>query len=190
MKLALHNLILLNNRQHKELLEIRNSIYVRLKMKTSGIIELENHLKFVETLKDSKKNSYYAVFYDKKIIGAINITDIEKQKCFWGVYFAENISPMISTLVSYQAIDIIFNDLEVEEIFSHVQLKNLQALKFNESLGFSFHQAIEDENKRYNLLSLKLSSWNENKEKGLLKSIGKRAQKNKILFYKDDRDAK
>lgn len=175
MKLILKNLIYLTKDENEKLLEIRNSEYIRLKMKNINQISLENHLCFIQNLKEDEKNIYFAVFSEEKIVGGISITEIDKEKkeSTWGVYFMKNLNPLIPSLVSYKIIDMVFNSLHLDKLFSQVHIKNSNALKFNKSFGFEFLKTSDE----FDTLLLSKEYWNNNKTKGLLKSIFKRIEK-------------
>lgn len=176
-EIKFYNFLLLKEEEHKKLLEIRNSDYIRLKMKNTNIIELKNHLKFIKNLKKSKKDIYYAVFDSENIVGSINITDIDGQDCFWGIYFKKNINPLISSLCTYIIIDKIFNELNIENLYLEVAKENISAYRFDLSFGFKVCAKSEKNEGKYYNMHMNKQYWNRNKDSGILAIIKRKINK-------------
>ena len=66
------NYKLLSKKEHKELLKLRNEEYIREASKNKDIIDLKEHLKWIESLNENKK--YFAIFYNGEIVGGVNFT--------------------------------------------------------------------------------------------------------------------
>ena len=81
LKIVFKNFIFLNDIEKKDILELRNKEYVRENMINSEPISLENHIVFIESLKDSKNKTYFAIFFDNQLIGSLNIikNDLETE---------------------------------------------------------------------------------------------------------------
>ena len=62
--------------ERKLILSWRNSDRIRLKMVNREIIPLENHLKFIEGLKDRTDCVYWLIYIDETPVGAAYDTDI------------------------------------------------------------------------------------------------------------------
>ncbi|HRL09907.1 MAG TPA: UDP-4-amino-4,6-dideoxy-N-acetyl-beta-L-altrosamine N-acetyltransferase, partial [Aliarcobacter sp.] len=86
MKIVFKNFIFLNDIEKKDILELRNKEYVRENMINSEPISLENHILFIESLKNKNK-TYFAIFFDNQLIGSLNI--IKNEELIWGLYFKE-----------------------------------------------------------------------------------------------------
>ncbi len=99
MKIVFKNFIFLNDIEKKDILELRNKEYVRENMINSEPISLENHILFIESLKENKNKTYFAIFFDNQLIGSLNI--IKNEELIWGLYFKEEANPIIKSCVTY-----------------------------------------------------------------------------------------
>ena len=164
MKIVFKDFISLNEKETKDILELRNKEYVRENMLNSEPIILENHLLFIESLKKNKNKTYFAIFFDNELIGSVNI--IKNEELAWGLYFKEDANPIIKSCVTYLFLDFIFKKFN-ENINSFVKIKNIQALNFNKNFGFETFK--EDEN--YYYFKLSKEAWEKRKNSKLIKPI-------------------
>ena len=102
LKIVFKNFIFLNDIEKKDILELRNKEYVRENMINSEPISLENHILFIESLKNKNK-TYFAIFFDNQLIGSLNI--IKNEELIWGLYFKEEANPIIKSCVTYLFLD-------------------------------------------------------------------------------------
>lgn len=184
MILEFKNYILLSLEEHSEVLSIRNSEHVRNNMKSKDIIEIQEHLNWIEKLKKDTENIYYAVFVDGVILGAVYITKIDYKKGIstWGLYFKNNINPFISSLSAYLLIDRIFNILNIKRLNLEVNKLNINAYKFDLNFGFKVYDEYKDNSDEYYLMFMNQDTWNQYKSVGLLKTISNRLEKVKYSF--------
>ncbi len=175
MKIVFKNFISLNDIEKKNILELRNKEYVRENMVNSEPIILENHLLFIESLKESKNKTYFAIFFDNQLIGSLNI--IKNEELIWGLYFKEEINPIIKSCVTYLFLDFIFSKFS-EDINSFVKRKNIQALNFNKNFGFE----IFKEDEEYYYLKLSKELWENRKNSKIIKPIKRYLDKIECYF--------
>lgn len=171
----------LNLKEHKELLTIRNSEYVKKNMKNDSIIKMEDHLHWIEELKSDKNNIYYAIFDEKTILGAIYITTIDKVQstCFWGLYFKKGINPLVSSLSAILIIEKIFKEFNINKLYAEVKKENINAYNFNISIGLTKDKEV-DEN--YFKLSINNENWQNNINNKMIQRIKKRLNKIQYKF--------
>lgn len=180
MKLVFKEFSTLNIEEHKELLEIRNSEYVRNNMKTNSIIKIENHLSWINDLKNDRNNVYFAVFEEDYIVGAIYITGIDKEKStsFWGLYFRKEINPLISSISAILIIEKIFQEYNIKKLYAEVKKENISAYKFNITLGFKEDEILDN----YYQLLIDINDWENNKNNRTIQTIKKRVDKIEYQF--------
>ena len=174
LKIVFKNFIFLNDIEKKDILELRNKEYVRENMINSEPISLENHILFIESLKENKNKTYFAIFFDNQLIGSLNI--IKNEELIWGLYFKEEANPIIKSCVTYLFLDFIFFKFS-EDVNSFVKIKNIQALNFNKNFGFE----IFKEDEEYFYLKLSKEIWENSKKSRLLKPI--KRYLDKIEYY-------
>lgn len=185
MNLKFLNYIKLSSNEHIQLLEIRNLEYVRINMKNDSIILIEDHLSWVEDLNDDDTKVYYAVFLDKKLVGGINITDIDTldKTSSWGLFMQANINPMVPSIATYMIIDRIFNTLEINILNLEVNKRNSNAYKFDKNFGFIDNGEYNDGKNSYFLMYMNKANWELNKNKGLLKIVKSKIGNSTVTFY-------
>lgn len=164
MKILFKNFTLLNLEENQNLLKIRNSDHVRFQMKNNIKIKHEEHLQFIRNL-TQPHIIYFSVILDGQIIGAVHINQINGNN-YLGLYFKEEISPLIISLSTFLFLDYIFISI-YETIQSFVKKENLNAFNFNKNFGFK----IYDEDENYFYLKLEKEEWKNRKNSKLLKPI-------------------
>ncbi|OCL87491.1 hypothetical protein AAX26_00576 [Aliarcobacter thereius] len=174
MKLVFKNFIYLSVLEKKDILELRNKEYVRENMINNEPISLENHILFIESLKENKNKTYFAIFFDNQLIGSLNI--IKNEELTWGLYFKEEANPIIKSCATYLFLDFIFSKFN-ENINSFVKRKNIQALNFNKNFGFE----VFKEDEEYYYLKLSKELWKDKKDSKIIKPI--KRYLDKIEYY-------
>lgn len=164
MKIIFKRFTSLNLEENQNLLEIRNSDYVRFHMENSNKIEYKDHLQFIEKLKNSS-SIYFSVILDSQIIGAVYVNQINGNN-YLGLYFKEEINPLISSISTFLFLDYIFLNIH-QNLQSFVKKENSMAFSFNKNFGFELYK--EDEN--YFYLELEKQKWENRKNSKLLKPI-------------------
>ena len=181
MRLFFKEFFKLNIKEHEELLNIRNKEYVKNNMKTNSIIEIEEHLSWVNNLQKDKSNVYYAVYKEDCIVGAIYITDINKMEStsYWGLYFEKNVNPLISSVSAILIIEKIFQEFNIKKLYAEVKKENVVAYKFNETLGFKKEKILD---KNFYRLSISVDDWENNKNNRIIKTVKKRLNRIEYKF--------
>lgn len=167
MKILFRDFKLLNNDEHKKLIEIRNSDYVRHNMKNSNLISIEEHLEFIDFLKNTKNNNYYSIIINNEIYGAIYITNINllEKSCYWGLYIKEYSNPYISSFCVYLLLDKIFYTSEIKILNLEVKKSNILTYKFDLNFGF-IHCDDNLQKEDYHLMYITKEMW-ENKKNSI-----------------------
>ena len=184
MKIVLKNYILLDEQENINLLEIRNHADMRRNMLSQDIILLENHLSWLNLLKESETSFYYAVCIDDELFGGIYITGIDYKKSIasWGVFFKSGINPLIPSITTFLLIDRIFNTLNIKTLNLEVNKLNINAYNFDLNFGFKVYDELEDGDNSYHLMTMNKEYWNNNKNIGLPRVIEKRIKKIEYKF--------
>lgn len=144
------NFISLNNDEKVFVLEMRNNDNVRNFMYNKNIIELDNHIKFIENLNNDDNNIYFVVYHDSNIIGVISLTEINNKLAFLGIYknpFNKNSKGeyLINTIKK-----IAFDNLGLNEIIAEVISENTNAINFYKKHGFIYLNSEKKYNKFIN----------------------------------------
>lgn len=183
MTIELKDYTLLSEDEQVQLLTIRNSKAVRESSKNTAIIEVDNHLQWVDTLKYDNHKIYYAIIVDSILVGGINIVGINSSETpLWGLFFTCTIQPLISSLVTYTFLDRMFNTLNVDILNSEVNVLNVNAYRFSLNFGLTVYDQLSDSSGEYHMMQISKDAWNNNKDSNFPKMIGKRVSKIKFNF--------
>lgn len=166
MKIIFKNFIFLDENEIIEVLELRNKEYIRDNMINSEPISLKNHLLFIESLKKNKNRTYFTILFDNQLIGSVNI--IKNEELIWGLYFKEDINPILKSCATYIFLEYIFSKFK-ENLNSFVKKSNIIALNFNKNFGFKSFKDDEE----FIYLKLSKDDWQMQKNSKLLKPIKK-----------------
>jgi len=162
---------ILTEHEHINLLKIRNEKEIRAVSLFSKEILLDEHLKWVSSLKDY----YFALFIDEKIVGGLYFKADKNVVKEWGLFFSKETNPLISILSTYIFIEYMFK--KFDKLYSEVLVNNSQALKFNEMFGIKVYYKDEKSYK----LSISKQQW----EKKDLKFIKNRVSNIKYKFMEN-----
>lgn len=140
--LKLKDYLLLTNDENKELIKLRNSDEIRQVSLTQNIITLDEHLLWLNKLKNDKTKQYFAVIYNDNVLGGVNVFDIDLQ-VKWGVFFSNKTPLMIKSIIPICFMDYIFNTLRCEKLYAEIKKLNINAISYNKNLGF---EVVQDKN--------------------------------------------
>jgi len=138
LKPKLINFIDLSLEEKKMVLEWRNHSSIRKFMRNKEIIPLENHLKYIEFLKNSKDKKYFLVKELNEYVGTIDFTeiDLDKKETHLGLYAKPNLRGVGDILMN-SIIDYAFNSLGTKVLKLEVLKDNIKAIKLYKRFGFS-----------------------------------------------------
>ena len=130
------NFIDLTLDEKKMIISWRNHLSVKQWMYSTNDITLENHLAFIESLKNSIDKLYFVVKQNSEYIAVIDFTEINNPEIYFGLYANPNVKIMgIGRILEKLCIDYAFNILKIDtlklEVFTdNIQVRNLHK-KFN-----------------------------------------------------------
>jgi len=168
-------LIDLNKKNQLQVLAIRNEEYIREWMFTGEKINAEDHLAWIEKLKNDKNQICLIIINEKdQPFGAVNIKNIDKKNKIaeLGFYKSQNIDEKgLMTKSLSTAIDYSFNTLGMEKIYSEVIDGNIKSLAIHKRLLFTeegfmrLHKIKKEKRIGVHLFGLLINEWKNNKEK-------------------------
>ena len=116
----------------------RNDASVKKWMYNNKEILVEDHLSFIDTLKNKKNTLYFIVKENEKYLGVIDFIDIEIGSfATMGIYINPKLKGLGSLLMKV-IIDFSFHSLNVKKIYSEVFEDNRKAFMLYEEYGFKF----------------------------------------------------
>ena len=146
------NFTLLNKEENIEILNIRNDEKIAKFMKNTNI-ELDEHLNFIDKLKQDDGKKYFLVFKDDEPIGVIDFINIDKNSCEFGLY---SIKKGVGDLLMQEIKKYAFKILKVKNLKACVFKINQKALNLYLKHDFK----IIDENDEFYFVNLDNSNRN------------------------------
>jgi len=108
------NFIKLNNNEIIEVLNWRNHEQVRSMMISKEIISINDHIQFIEKLKKTNEKVYWVAIFKGKLIGVVDLYNINEESAFWGYYLnPEYIGSSYGILLEYLILEIAFKYFEL-----------------------------------------------------------------------------
>jgi len=132
------NFIDLDIQDKKLILEWRNHESIRKWMYNSDVVALENHLEFINRLKDNTTKLYFLVKRKGKPVGVISLVDIENNVGDWGYYIAPDFhNENLGVEFYYYSLVYIYRVLKLSKVIGYVLKDNKSANSFSDLFGFS-----------------------------------------------------
>lgn len=138
--------ITLTSEEKKMVLEWRNTESVRKWMYNKDVISLENHLGFIESLKNREDRYYWLVTSPKgNYIGVLNVTEVnrEKDQAEMGLYLNPQSNEFGFDFVR-ECFYFFFNTLQCKHLYCAVDSKNMDAYSIDSFLGCEFDEKKYD----------------------------------------------
>lgn len=146
----LRNVCVCTSAQQNDLLQIRNKENVRRSMYTDRIITLEEHLRYVNTLRNDHSQLLYAVLSnDRSVVGALSFSQIDRlhKKCDWAFYLDEEVRGGVGSALEVFALNYVFEILEFEKLNCEILQTNRVVVDMHLKFGF-----VEEGFRRANII--------------------------------------
>ena len=151
--------------------DIRNQDSVRRSMYTDHEIGLDEHLKWVDRLKDDKKQIVFVVLVEEFVSGVVSVNAIDRshKKSDWAFYLSEKVRGGLGAALEFSLLDFVFNTLLLEKLNCEVIETNEAVVKMHKKFCFveeGFRREnIEKEEGRIGVffLGITKSDWLEGK---------------------------
>jgi len=137
--IELINFINLTLEEKKMILSWRNHQKVKQWMYNTDDISIENHLKFIESLKDTREKLYFLVKQDKEYIGVIDFYNINysTKVTEFGLYSNVNCKIAgIGRILEKASIDFIFDTLKLNTLKLEVFSDNIKVINLHKKFKF------------------------------------------------------
>jgi UDP-4-amino-4,6-dideoxy-N-acetyl-beta-L-altrosamine N-acetyltransferase len=138
-EVTLLNFTSLDEREKEIVLRWRNSEGVRRWMFTSHVISLEEHLKFIDSLKSDNRNFYFLVKRASEYLGVISLTRIsmENRNAYLGIYTnPEKKMAGLGSMLGEVLLKLAFDVAKLHTLKLEVFEDNERAIALYRKLGF------------------------------------------------------
>lgn len=142
------NFIDLTDEEKKEVLKWRNHPEIRKWMYDKREISLQNHLTFIENLKNDKSKFYFK-------IGDFGVINFKIKKDFAEIGLHKNPEKKgVGNILMQKIIDYGFNELKLKKLILYVYEDNLKAINLYKKFNF------KESDKKNNLIKMELKNEN------------------------------
>ena len=135
LRIQLKNFSSLLLSEQKMILKWRNNPSVRKWMFNQDIIDLENHIKYISSLKDNKDKIYFLVKQFSNYLGVIDFTQITTKSAYIGLYSNPDLKS-VGAILMKNIIEYGFGKLNVENLLSEVFSDNQKAISLYKKFNF------------------------------------------------------
>lgn len=141
--ILLKNYTSLSEKEQIDILSIRNQEYIREVSLNQKPIQIQEHLAWAKELIHDKNKMFYAIIFENKIIGGVNIFNLQENPS-WGIFFLENADILVKTITPIYFFEYLFSNFTLQTIHAQVLSQNINAISFNKNLGFKEIATIND----------------------------------------------
>ena len=138
-KYIFKNFVQLSLEEKLKILDWRNDVSIRKWMYNSDILQLDDHLRFIDSLNWRNDCYYWVVCNEDDPIGVINITnvDIEQDKAELGYYLVPGLLGEGFFFVR-ECFYFFFKVLKIKTFYGAVNEDNIEAIMLDEFFGCKF----------------------------------------------------
>ena len=124
--------------EHKTVLQARNHTEVRRWMTHKDPILLTDHLNYIEFLKASGENLYFAAFNEGTYCGSVSLTGLSSQKPYFGYFSSPHLFGTKNGIkLYYYGLSFLILKFQFENVFGLIFKENKKALKLGLKFGFT-----------------------------------------------------
>lgn len=138
LSINLRKINLCTTAQQKAILNIRNEPSVRNSMYTNHHISLDEHLNWVEILKNDKTQIVFIILVNDIASGVLSISalDLVHKKSDWAFYLTDKVRGGLGTALEFSLLNFAFDDLLLEKLNCEVIETNDVIVKLHKKFGF------------------------------------------------------
>lgn len=167
MVVHLKNFVNISDFEKKLVWKERNKESIRLKMYNSDIIPFNNHIDWVNSLKNRNDCKYFLVYFDEIPMAVLNYVNISKgSSCELGSYiFEEYLNTGYGIPLGFVHFSVAFEQLNLKEVYCSVLESNSKVYKMNIKVGYKQNDAyttvrrINGVEKKFDGLSMSYDDW-------------------------------
>ncbi len=154
------NFIDLNMEEKEKILQWRNHPEVRKWMYHDSPIELNEHLHFIDTLKDRTDQIYFLVKVKGTPIGVIDFTEIDnnEKSAHFGIYADPSLRGKGGILIRILTTHA-FSRLKLQKLIGEVFCDNKKAIELYRRFGFQEIDNIKKNGRQLTIMELKYENW-------------------------------
>jgi UDP-4-amino-4,6-dideoxy-N-acetyl-beta-L-altrosamine N-acetyltransferase len=137
--LTFKNILDLDERHQKIVLDLRNSESIRKHMYTNRPISLDEHFSWIDRLKTDTSNHVFTIFFKDSVVGSVALNKIDEinSSAYWDFYMDEKYRRIgLAAIVEYEFLNYTFFKMGIEKLNSEVLGNNDSVVNLHKKYGF------------------------------------------------------
>jgi len=167
------NILKVNDEIKEKVRQWRNKEKIRRYMLSQHIITKEEHLNWIESLKNRNDWKFWVVFVDEIPIGSVYLQNIDFKNLTseWGFYVGEEDfqGRGLGKYILFKLLEFYFEEMKFEVLFTKVLSVNIAALNIYRKFKFKMINDFLDNQRKVMLLKFTKKDWSKWKE--MLKNV-------------------
>ena len=167
-EIKFENILKVNDEIKGKVRQWRNKEEIRKYMLSQHIITREEHLNWIESLKNRNDWKFWVVFVDELPIGSIYLQNIDYKKLTseWGFYIGEDDfkDKGLGKYILLKLLELYFEEMKFEVLFTKVLSDNIAALNIYRKFKFKMINDFLDNQRKVVLLKFTKKDWSKWKE--------------------------
>ena len=167
-KIKFENILKVNDEIKEKVRQWRNKEVIRKHMLNQHIITKEEHLNWIESLKNRNDWKFWVVFIDEIPIGSVYLQNIDFKNLTseWGFYIGEDDfkGKGLGKYILFKLLEFYFEEMKFEVLFTKVLSGNIAALNIYRKFKFKIISDFLDKQRKVVLLKFTKKDWSKWKE--------------------------
>ena len=163
------NILKVNDEIKEKVRQWRNKEEIRKYMLNQHIITKEEHLSWIESLRNRNDWKFWVVFVDEIPIGSVYLQNIDFKNLTseWGFYIGEDDfkGKGLGKCILFKLLEFYFEEMRFEVLFTKVVSNNTVALNMYKKFEFKIIHSFLDNQRKIVFLEFTKNDWLEQKEK-------------------------
>jgi UDP-4-amino-4,6-dideoxy-N-acetyl-beta-L-altrosamine N-acetyltransferase len=131
------NFVLLTEEEKRMVWQWRNDYRIRKWMYNPNVISYENHLSFIENLKNDNTRKYWLIQRNKNNMGVTSISNISNRIGEWGYYIAPELHEKnFGVEFYYYSLKYLFEKENINKLYGYTIIENKNANSLNDLFLF------------------------------------------------------
>ncbi len=162
------NILKVNDEIKERVRQWRNKGEIRKYMLSQHIITKEEHLNWIESLKNINDWKFWVVFVDEIPIGSVYLQNIDFKNLTseWGFYIGEDdyLGKGLGKYILFKFLKMFFEEMNFKILFTKVISSNIAAINIYRKFRFKMINDFFDNQRKVMLLKFTKKDWSKWKE--------------------------
>jgi len=167
-EIKFENILKVNDEIKERVRQWRNKEEIRKYMLNQYIITKEEHLNWIESLKNRNDWKFWVVFVDEIPIGSVYLQNIDFKNLTseWGFYIGEDDfkGKGLGKYILFKLLKFYFEEMKFEVLFTKVLSDNIAALNIYRKFKFKMISDFLNNQRKVEILKFTKKDWSKWKE--------------------------